>query len=72
MRHLFSLIGVVILLLCYYGCGRDDAGDGSVTDAVVISDTMPAITIEKVQSKALKVGLGFGGSFTQTPHRKKI
>lgn len=71
MRHLFSLIGVVILLLCYCGCGRDDAGDGSVADAVVIRDTMPAITIEKVQSKALKGGIGIWWQLHADPAPKE-
>ena len=58
MKYVFSLVGVAIILLCYFGCGRDDVGNDSVGDSLFIGDTMPAITIEKKQSKALKGGIG--------------
>lgn len=51
MKYLFSLIGVAITLLCYFGCGRDDVGNDSVANSLIIGDTMPAITIEKNRAK---------------------
>ena len=58
MKYLFSLIGVAITLLCYLGCGRDDVGNCSVADSLIVGETMSIITIKKKQSKPLKGGTG--------------
>ena len=54
MKHLFSLISMLIIVMCYFGCSREEVGDGSIADSLTVS----VITIEKKQSKALKGGTG--------------
>ena len=54
MKHLFSLISMLIIVVCYFGCSREEVGDGSIADSLTVS----VITIKKNQSKALKGGIG--------------